>query len=181
MATEQRNRILLGVGAISVSIVLVAVLLGFASGPPLPLGAPRVGENAPDFVVVDIDGRTFQLSTRLGAPVLIDFMGSRCSTCIAEMPELRSIHSEFSARGLVMISVDVGGSLGTEDPNVARSFMATHGGSWPVALDNTGIGVRYGVVTLPTLYVIDPTGIVAYVNRGPTSAADLSAIISRYI
>lgn len=178
---SQRNRILLGVGVIGVAIVLVAALVLLPTGPVIPAGAPRVGERASDFIVVDIDGRTFQLSGRSGAPILIDFMGSRCSTCVAEMPELRSVFSDFSARGLVMISIDVGGSLGTEDPSVARSFMATHGGSWPIALDNSEIGLRYGVVTLPTLYIIDPSGLVAYRHAGTASAATLSEVISRYV
>ena len=181
MGPEQRKRILLGVGVISVAIILVAALLALAGGPPVGARAPAVGERAPDFVVVDIDGRTFQLSAQTGVPILIEFMGSRCPTCTAEMSHLRSTYSEFSARGLVMISIDIGGSLGTEDPSIARNFMAAHGGTWPIALDNTGIGLKYGVVQPPLLYVIDPSGVVAYRNPGPTSASTLGDVISRYI
>lgn len=177
----QRSRILLGVGVISVAIILVAILVRLPSGPTLLAGAPGLGEPAPDFVVEDIDGRTFQLSTRLGAPILIDFMGSRCPTCAAGMGDLGSIHSDFSPRGLVMISIDIGGSLGTEDPSVARDFMAAHGAAWPIALDKTGIGLRYGVAQPPTIYVIDPSGLVAYHNTGPTSAATLSEVLLRYL
>jgi peroxiredoxin len=182
MGKDQRNRILLGVGVIGVAILLVAVLVMLPGGPPLLTDPPAVGERAPDFTVVDIDGTTFRLSAHSGAPVLIDFMGSRCTTCAATMPDLRSIYDEFSARGLMMISIDIGGTLGTEDPSVARGFMAAHGGTWPIALDNSGVGLQYGAVRPPpTVYIIDPSGLVAYWNPGPTSVSTLRGIISQYV
>ncbi len=181
VVNEGRTRIFLGVGVILVAFVLVAVLVSLPSGPQVAQGTPRVGEPAPDFVIVDVNGGTFRLSNQLGHPVLLDFMGSNCPTCVAEMPELRSIYATYSTSGLRMISIDIGGYLGTEDPSAARTFMSTNGGSWPIALDNSNIGLRYGVVSLPTLYILDPAGVVAYRNAGTTSAATLSEVISRYV
>jgi peroxiredoxin len=181
LAAEQRKRVFFGVGLIVAAFVVIAVLLSLPLGPGFPQGAPTVGHVAPDFVIVDINGVTFRLSAQIGHPVLLDFMGSNCPTCVAEMPELRSVYSTYSARGLAMISIDVGGSLGTQDPNVARTFMTTNGGSWPIALDNSNVGLRYGVVSLPTLYIIDPAGNVAFRNAGTTSASTMGAVISRYV
>jgi len=178
---DRRRRILLGVGVVVVAFVFVAVVILLPGAPRVAQGVPAVGQPAPDFVLVDIDGATFRLSAQLGRPVLLDFMGSNCPTCVAEMPELRSVYSTFSARGLAMISIDVGGYLGTEDPSVARNFMSTNGGSWPIALDQSNVGVRYGVVSLPTLYIIDPNGLVAYRNAGTTSAATLSEVLARFL
>lgn len=178
---EGRRRILLGVGVIVVAFVLVAILIMLPSGPQVAQGVPAVGQPAPDFVIVDIDGGTFRLSAQVGHPVLLDFMGSNCPTCVAEMPELRTIYATYSTRGLTIVSIDVGGSLGTEDPSVARTFMSTNGGSWTIALDNSNVGLRYGVVSLPTLYILDPGGVVAYRNAGTTSAGTLSEVISRYV
>ncbi len=178
---DRRRRILLGVGVLVIPFVLMAVVINLPAAPPGAQGIPAVGQPAPDFVLVDVDGATFRLSAQLGHPVLLDFMGSNCPTCVAEMPELRSVYSTFSARGLAMISIDIGGYLGTEDPGVARDFMSTNGGSWPIALDHSNLGVRYGVVSLPTLYIVDPNGLVAYRNAGTTSAATLSEVLARYI
>lgn len=184
-ASARRKRILLGVAALGVAFALIGGLLLLPSGPRLGPGAPRVGDPAPDFEVTDIDGGDFRLSANLGHPVLIDFMGSNCATCAAGMPDLRTVHSTYATEGLVMLSLDVGvdvvGSLGSEDPQEARAFMMNHGGTWAIALDNSNIGLGYGVITVPTLYVIDPDGRVAFRNAGPTSAADLSAVISRYV
>ncbi len=181
MGAEQRKRILVGLSAVVLVFVLVAVLVSLPGGPQVGQGAPAVGDPAPDFTIVDIDGSAFRLSSRAGHPVLLDFMGSNCPTCVAEMPELRTIYSTYASRGLVMISIDVGGYLGTEDPNVARKFMTTNGGSWPIGLDTAGLGLRFGVVSLPTLYIIDPAGVVAYRNAGTTSSTTLSEVISRYV
>lgn len=181
MSAKQRKRIALGVGAIAVAFLLIAVLLSLPIGPSFSSGAPSVGQPAPNFAIVDIDGNTFQLLAQTGHPVLLDFMGSNCPSCVAEMPDLRLIYATYSSRGLAMISIDIGGYLGTEDSAIAREFMTTNGGSWPIALDNANLAIRYGVPGLPTLYIIDPNGIVAYRNSGHSSATDLGAVISRYV
>ncbi len=181
MSVERRNRLLLGIAVIAVVFAVIAVLIVLPSGPRVAQAAPSVGDPAPDFTVADINGGTFQLSAQRGHPVLLDFMGSNCVTCAAEMPDLRSVYSTYLSQGLIMISIDIGGSLGTKDPTEARNFMSAYGGTWPIALDNSNIGLTYGVITLPTLYVIDLDGRVAFRNAGPTSAADLSGAISRFV
>ncbi len=174
---RQTRRLAVGVAAIIVAFlglyyVTTAVL------PSAPGGSTaRVGQLAPDFAIVGVDGRTFRLSEQRGHPVVLDFMGSNCPTCVVEMPHLVEIYSQYSGQGLVMISIDIGGSLGTEEPNAARIFLATNGGTWPIALDNAGIALRYQATSLPTVYVIDPAGIVSYRNAGVTASSDLSNAI----
>jgi peroxiredoxin len=175
--SNQTRRLAIGV------VVIVVVFLGLyyaasAVLPNLPAGTTaRVGQPAPDFAIADVDGRTFRLSDQRGHAVVLDFMGSNCPTCVVEMPHLVQIYSQYSGQGLVMISIDIGGSLGTEDPNAARTFLATNGGTWPIALDNAGLALRYQVTSLPTIYVVDSDGIVSYRNPGVTAASDLANAI----
>lgn len=168
------RRMILWASVIAVAAGLVIALLQFPTGPD---GGPSIGGLAPDFTVVDIDGRSFRLSEHRDRVVLIDFMGSRCSTCVQQMQFLPALYRDYAPRGLAMISIDVGGSLGTEDPGVARDFMAAYGGTWPVALDNSGIGLLYRVSTLPTLYLIQADGTIAFRHAGVMTDADLAARI----
>lgn len=169
----------LAIGIVLIIIAFVALFyLANAVLLNLPAGSNvRVGQLAPDFAIVDVDGRTFRLSDQRGHPVGLDFMGSNCPSCVVEMPHLVETYSRYSGQGLIMISIDIGGSLGTEDPNEARRFLASNGGTWPIALDNAGLALRFQVTSLPTIYVIDPDGVVSYRNPGITSATDLSAVI----
>lgn len=173
-AAETRRRKVLAIGAIVVAAGLVVLLVRLPTGPQ---GGLSTDDTAPDFTVVDVDSRTFRLSDHRGEVVLIDFMGSRCSTCVQQMQFLSPVYSAYSSRGLAMISIDVGGSLGTEDPEVARRFLATYGGTWPIALDDTGIGLTYQVSVLPTLYLIRTDGTIAFRHAGVVTDADLAAQI----
>lgn len=174
-AREARRRKVLAIAAIVVAVGLVAWLVSLPSGPQ---GGLSKDDRAPDFTIVDVDGRTFRLSQQQGKVVLIDFMGSRCSTCVQQMQFLPAVYSAYADKGLVMISIDVGGSLGTEDPEVARRFMATYGGTWPIALDNSGIGLAYGVPSLPTLYLLRTDGTIAFRHAaGVITDHDLAAQI----
>lgn len=171
-AAEDRRRKVLGIAAIVVAVGLLAFLVSLPSGPQAGLSTNDI---APDFTVADVDGRIFRLSDQRGKVVLLDFMGSRCPTCVQQMQFLPAVYSAYSDRGLVMISIDVGGSLGTEDPQVARNFLATYGGTWPIALDDSGIGLAYQVAVLPTIYLIGADGTIAFRHAGVITDADLAA------
>jgi thiol-disulfide isomerase/thioredoxin len=183
VARYERSRTLRRVGAAAVVVSLIAV---FAVAtwlvPPAPAVPPgtadctsdRAGQNACDFTVSLVNRpATFSLAGGQG-PFLVEFMGSHCSTCQAQMESLTKVVSKYRAQGLTAVSLDVGGVLGTEDPQDAVAFMADNGGDWDIALDNDAIAIDYGVITLPTIFLIDESGKVAF-RTGYISQADLSA------
>ncbi|MGQ0796532.1 MAG: TlpA family protein disulfide reductase [Methanobacteriota archaeon] len=166
---RQTRRLAIGIALILLVFVGLFYLANVSLLNPTGGSGVRVGQLAPDFALVDIDGRAFRLSDQRGHPVVLDFMGSNCPACVVEMPHLVETYSRYSGQGLVMISIDIGGSLGTEDPGEARGFLSTNGGTWPIALDNSGLAIRFQATSLPTIYVIDAAGVVAYRNLGGTS------------
>ncbi len=176
----RKGGLLGGVGAVFAVVVALLLLNPGIFGGSGGTGV-RVGQAAPDFTIRDVDGNMFRLSDQRGHPVLLDFMGSRCPACIQEMPHLVQTYRSFAARGLKMISIDVGGStradLGTTDPAVAKAFLQQYGGSWPIALDDQQIGVTFQATSLPTLYVIDAAGVVQLAHPGGADAAFLAAAI----
>lgn len=182
--SHERKRIAIGLGIIIVVFALIFYIVSVAlvNLPTALQTGVSVGQTAPDFTVTDVNGGVFRLSDQRGKVVLLDFMGSRCPTCVAEMPHLVEIYSRYLNQDFTMISIDVGGSLGTEDASVARQFLATYGGTWQIALDNSGVALTYRATNvLPTLYLISKTGIVAFRNPGIITSADLAAQIERLI
>ncbi len=180
---KEIRRLTLGIAVILVAFIALFYFgVGILAGPPAgPRVGVRLGDAAPDFTLTDVDGGVFRLSAQRGRPVLLDFMGSRCPTCVQEMPFLVSIRDRYASRGLVMISIDVGGQLGTEDPEVARTFLATYGGTWPIALDNSNLGLTFQVSALPTIYLIDAQGYVAFRHAGVITDADLAPQVERLL
>lgn len=195
---EQRKRLMAAattrlVLAIVALVVVFAVAIAFVLSQPWASNSPSpdtiglsVGQLAPDFSIVDVNGTAWSLRDHRGQVVLIDFMGSNCATCIREMKDniLQALYNAHASRGLAMISIDVGGSLGTEDPTEAWRFLrglSRYGtwepGTWPIALDDEGLAGTYRVSGLPLKYLVDRDGRIAWKWPGIASFADLEARI----
>jgi len=63
------------------------------------------GEPAPDFETTTLDGQPFNLSSLHGKIVLLDFWATWCAPCVAELPNIRKLHDQYSADGLVAVSI----------------------------------------------------------------------------
>lgn len=178
MEKARRVRMASVLGAVAAVAVVAVLVVAIAPAPMVPAGtadctSKAAGQDACPFTVSFVNRpATFDLAGITG-PLLIDFMGSHCTTCEAEMPHLNEVAGTYRPRGLTMVSLDVGGALGTEDPQDAVDFMARNGGEWDIALDNDAIAIDYGVVTLPTLFLVDSTGKIVY-RTGFISAEKLS-------
>ncbi|HET9495047.1 MAG TPA: redoxin domain-containing protein, partial [Chloroflexia bacterium] len=59
--------------------------------------APRVGAEAPDFTLTDIDGSEVTLSSLRGKPVMVNFWATWCPPCRAEIPEIVRLYTESAA------------------------------------------------------------------------------------
>lgn len=138
-----------------------------ATGPQSPL---QVGQPAPNFEVITLDGRKLALSDLKGQPVWINFWASWCVPCKAEMPEVVRTGKEAKARGVRLIAIDVGEPAKTVRDYLRRSKYD----SLPAALDETGeASTTYKVYNFPTHVFIDSQGILRRVNIGMMQRSDL--------
>jgi cytochrome c biogenesis protein CcmG, thiol:disulfide interchange protein DsbE len=118
---------------------------------------PKVGDPAPDIVVPLTDGKLVRLSDLRGHPVWLNFWGSWCPPCRAEMPEMQAAHEELVQRGLIVLAVSL-----NEPTQQAADFAALNHVTFLVASDpqRLATGKAYPIVNFPTHILIDGDGIV---------------------
>lgn len=112
------------------------------------------GDAAPDFALTLFDGESLRLSDLRGKVVVLNFWGSWCPPCRAEMPAFQRIWEEYRDKDVVFLGVAVG-----DRETTARVFAKQTGVTYPLGLDKTGnITVDYQVLSFPTTFVIDREG-----------------------
>jgi len=113
------------------------------------------GHLAPDFDAPSLAGPRIRLSDYRGKAVLINFWGTTCVSCLAEIPDLERLSKDLGPQGLVIIGVNVGDSS-----DRARSFFQGDlGGTYPSALDSKQVIARtYRAPGLPVSVFIDAQG-----------------------
>ncbi len=66
----------------------------------------------------------------------------------------------------------------TDGISGARSFVSRYSWSFPNLRDADGVvGHRFGIVGLPTTYILDPRGAITQVLEGPQNLAALRAAL----
>ena len=67
----------------------------------------RRGTTAPAIIATDARGQTFSLDQYRDDYIYLNFWGSWCAPCLAKIPELKNIRTEFPAERLKMVHVAV--------------------------------------------------------------------------
>lgn len=117
----------------------------------------------PDFSGRTLDARTLSITEYRGSVIILNFWASWCFECRPEMPGLERLRREFSSRGLAVIGVNA-----REDKEAARRYAMELGLTFPLVLDRNGaINALYGVVGVPTTFVIGRDGRTIGLAVGP--------------
>lgn len=108
-----------------------------------------------------------------GRPVLLQFWASWCPPCRAEIPVLKRLQARHAQAGFTVLGVSVG-----EPAEDAVGFARQEALPWPVTSGQDGeTAGRYGVSTLPHLFLIDGAGVVRRQWIGLAAEAELDGAV----
>jgi len=137
-------------------------------------------EKAPDFVLTDTEGHKVSLSSFAGKHLLIDFFATWCSPCALEIGHLKNLKSRLGSN-ISIVSIDVD-PISDKNQDII-DYKKKYDLNWTVVLDTAHVGIKYRVVMIPTLALIDPQGNLVRTCVGVTDESvfiqELSAESSR--
>lgn len=144
--------------AASIILTLLIVISGTAD-----IGSAEKEEKiaAPDFTLMTMDKKKISLKDFRGKYVFLNFWATWCGPCIDEMPSMERLHQKFKSRKnfvMLAVSIDKGGA------EVVNMFVKENKLTFTVLLDrDSEVAGEYGVMGIPSTYLIDPQGYV--INR----------------
>lgn len=139
-------------------LLLSFVLVATAQKPGAGLTALLDKPLAPDFQLSDVDGNIHRLSDYRGRVVIVNFWATWCPPCRAEMPSMQRAWEKLQQEEIMMLAVNVG-----EDEDTIFQFTANYPVEFPLLMDlDSKIIEEWPVRGLPTTFVVDPQGRLAY-------------------
>jgi len=120
-------------------------------------------QRAPEWTMMDLEGKTHHLSDYLGKVVILDFWDTWCPPCRKEIPGFIELQSKYSERGLVVI----GAAFGRDGKEAVKAFSQQNGMNYSVVLTTPQIAQQYGGIhSIPTTFIIDPQGRIRTTHIG---------------
>lgn len=144
---------------------------------------PEVGKTAPSFALPSTTG-TYVGTTGSGRNILLlDFMGSRCVSCVHQMPALQDLDQRYHDSSFVLLSVDnsvAAPSISGRYMQDLKDFQARFHANWTFVQDqqNASVGLTYQIVSLPTLFLVMADGEIAMKHTGIASFECLDSAVA---
>ena len=123
----------------------------------------EIGQPAPDFVLQDVSGKTWQLSSLKGRVVFVNFWATWCKPCRDEMPSMEALNKAMAGQPFQMLAI-----VFNDDFDMANSFARRLGVTFPVLANPTpALTEAYMITGVPETFLIDAEGILRHKFIGP--------------
>ncbi|MBP7140940.1 MAG: TlpA family protein disulfide reductase [Opitutaceae bacterium] len=148
-----------------------------------------------DIAFTAADGRKVDLKDLRGKVVLIDFWATWCGPCIAELPNVKKVYSEYHDKGFDVVGIALeNAKLTPKDTpeqkerkltaarKVLTDFTTKENMLWPQYFDgkwwNNDISTKYFIQGIPAMFLLDQQGKVATTNaRGEKLEAEVRRLL----
>ena len=135
-------------------------------GQPLTLKGPALG--APG---------TIDIARYRGKVVAVMFWATWCIPCTEDLPQVQELYKQYRAEGFEVLGVNI-----DEDNAPIQQYIRQHRIEWPSIHEpggrQSGIAQQFGVITLPTTFLVDKSGKVV---SAATTVDDLKKFVPELV
>jgi thiol-disulfide isomerase/thioredoxin len=145
--------------------------------PPTKTASQVSEDNRPDGFTL-MDNRRMRLSDFAGDVVVLDFYATWCPPCREETPHLVRLHQQYSAQGLRIIGLNVGGA---DDRDKVPAFISEYRIPYALGFPDREMSSLYlsDDDRIPQAFVFDRKGnlVKRFISYDETMPAEMERII----
>ncbi|WP_033543786.1 thiol-disulfide oxidoreductase ResA [Planococcus sp. CAU13] len=165
---KKRNRAIMRSAILSLLVLAIGYTI-YNSVTADDVEVLKVGDQAPDFALQDMEGVPHKLSDYQGEGVFLNFWGTWCAPCVKEMPAMDRQFKEFEEQGVNVLAVNI-----AQSDFEVQSFVDRLGLSFPVAIDKSkSVMTAYNIRPLPTTVLVNPEGEIQRIVTGEMTEEDI--------
>jgi len=129
----------------------------------------ETGDDSPSFANMDLSEKFILSKNYIGKSwIIIDFFATYCAPCKEEIPKLEGLVKEFRSQGLqcFVMATDKDGK------KVVEPYFKDISANFTVLIDRFMVTAkRFGVDSIPTVFLINPEGKIAFKSIGYSKQA----------
>ena len=141
-------------------------------------GRLKIGDRAPAFTIVDLQGQAITSENWQGSPVILRFWDTECKYCRADSPIINSYFDTYREQGLKVLYV----ATANETIERVKAYTEELDIGFPVALDKDGTMAQdYQVSLVPQTIFISPDQKIITAVLGGVGEAELQELLGPYL
>jgi peroxiredoxin len=118
---------------------------------------------AANFTLLDSNGAKVTLASLKGKVVLLNFWATWCGPCQVEIPWFVEFNKTYKTRGLTVVGV----SMDEDGWKSVKPYLASKKIDYPTVIGTEDLAKAYGGVdSLPSTFIIDRDGKIAFAHTG---------------
>ncbi|MFD2552617.1 TlpA family protein disulfide reductase [Bizionia sediminis] len=115
--------------------------------------------NYSDWKLVDANGKVFNFEDAKGKVVFINFWATWCPPCIAEMPSINSLYTDYKESVLFLL-------VSNEEVGTITAYKAKNDYSFPFYQAYNQAPAQLQAQSIPQTYIIDKSGYIVMDKSG---------------
>lgn len=132
-----------------------------------------LGSEAPNWKLNQLNAKkTYSLDELKGKVVVLDFWIKNCGYCISSIPFLNKLYDKFKDNDFILLGIN---AYDTDEK--INEFYKKYGLKYPVLMNGNLVAKDYGVYAFPTIFVIDKSGKIIYLDNENSDRNQLEKII----
>lgn len=131
----------------------------------------KIGDEAPNFTLVDMQGDKHSLEEYKGQGVFLNFWGTWCKPCEREFPIIDRYYNEYKEKDIQVLAINI-----AESDFVVQNYIDRKGLTFPIFFDkNKSVMEAYNINPLPTTILINSEGKIEKIITGEMKEQDIKS------